>query len=66
MVQAAQNRPLDEEEVLRQLKKTGESYFEFDRLEAQMEGNCFMPIKALNELRRKAFDELKEALIYGS
>ena len=66
MVQPAQNRPLNEEEVLRQLNKTGESYFEFDRLEAQMDGNCFMPIKALNELRRQAFDKLKEALIHGS
>ena len=66
IVQPAQNRPLNEEEVLRQLNKTGESYFEFDRLEAQMDNNCFMPIKALNELRRQAFDKLKEALIYGS
>jgi putative protease len=66
LVQAAQNRPLNEEEVLRQLNKTGESYFEFNRLEAQMDNNCFMPIKSLNELRRQAFDKLKEALIYGS
>lgn len=61
----ALNRPLTEEDVIKQLSKTGESYFDFDRIEVEMEDNCFMPVKALNELRRKAFDKLKGALIYG-
>ena len=66
VVQPAQNRPLTEDEVIKQLKKTGESYFEFDSLDIQMGDNCFLPVKALNELRREAFKELKEALIHGS
>ena len=66
VVQPAQNRPLTEDEVIKQLKKTGESYFEFDSLDIQMDDNCFLPVKALNELRREAFKELKEALIHGS
>lgn len=59
----AQNRPLTEDDVKKQLMKTGESLFEFERLEVQMDDNCFMPVKCLNELRRNAFDKLKEVLL---
>lgn len=59
----ALNRPLSEDDVRKQLLKTGESLFDFEKLEIQMDDNCFMPVKALNELRRNAFDKLKEALL---
>ena len=65
MVQSAKNRPLTKEEVIKQLNKTGESLFEFDRIEVEMDDDCFMPVKALNELRRNGFDKLKEALNNG-
>ncbi|MCR4749421.1 MAG: U32 family peptidase [Lachnospiraceae bacterium] len=65
IVDKALNRPLSEDDVIKQLNKTGESYFEFERVEVQMEPDCFMPVKALNELRRKAFWELKENLTGG-
>lgn len=61
----AQNRPLTEEDVQKQLSKTGDSLFEFDKLEIQMDNNCFMPVKHLNELRRMAFEKLKEAIVDG-
>lgn len=64
-VMEAQNRPLTEDDVVKQLMKTGESLFEFEKLDVQMEDNCFMPVKCLNELRRKAFEELKEAIVNG-
>lgn len=64
MVDFAQNRPLTEEEVRKQLNKTGDTFFYFDELEVIMEDNCFMPVKMLNELRRDAFDLLKKELIY--
>lgn len=62
----AQNRPLTEDDVVKQLMKTGESLFEFEKIEVQMEDNCFMPVKCLNELRRNAFESLKEAVIHGN
>ncbi len=58
----ALNRPLSQEDVIKQLNKTGESLFEFEKIEVQMDNNCFMPVKSLNELRRKAFNSLKEYL----
>lgn len=66
VVLKAQNRPLTEDDVIKQLNKTGESLFEFDRIEVQMEDDCFMPVKCLNELRRKAFSLLKEAIVHDN
>ena len=63
MVSEAMNRPLSREDVLKQLNKTGQSLFEFEKIEIEMDDNCFMSVKSLNELRRNAFNELKEALI---
>ena len=65
MVLEAQNRPLAKEDVIKQLSKTGDSLFDFNNIEIQMEDNCFMPVKALNELRRRAFNALMEELING-
>lgn len=64
LVEFAKNRPLSEDDVRKQLGKTGDSFFYFDDLEVIMEDNCFMAVKLLNELRREAFNELKKELIY--
>lgn len=62
MVEPASKRPMEKAEIEKQLKKTGNTDFEFLDLSIEMEGNIFVPIKALNELRRKAFAQLEEAL----
>jgi len=64
MVEEALNRPLSEDDVRKQLNKTGDTLFYFDELEVIMEDNCFMAVKLLNELRRDAFDMLKKELLY--
>lgn len=64
MVDTAKNRPLSEEDVRKQLYKTGETFFYFEDLEIIMEDNCFMAVKLLNDLRRDAFDSLKRELLY--
>lgn len=43
VVQTAQNQPMTEEKLLRQMKKTGNSPFYFENLEIILEGNCFWP-----------------------
>lgn len=64
IVDKAINRPLTEEDVRKQLNKTGDTYFYFEELEIIMEEDCFMAVKMLNELRREAFEQLKKELIY--
>ena len=60
---AAEKRPLDVETVRRRLMKTGGSAFAFDTLEIQLEDGLFLPLQALNALRRQALEELTKALL---
>lgn len=60
---AAVSRPLVLADVEKQLKKTGGSGFVFECLEIVMEEELFLPMQALNELRRTALDTLKRQII---
>lgn len=62
VVLAAQKQPLNRETVEKQLKKTGNTVFELSELSIEMEKDCFLPIKALNDLRREAFAYLEQEL----
>lgn len=62
-VQAAQNQPLTEEKLLKQMRKTGNTPFAFEHLEAELDGACFLPVQALNELRRSGLEKLTEAIL---
>lgn len=61
-VQYAKEHPMDETRVRRQMDKLGNTGFEWDRLEIQMDKNIFIPVKLLNELRREAFSRLEKQL----
>lgn len=58
----AQKRPLAKSDVEKQLKKTGGSAFYAKELQIEMGENLFLPVSALNELRRDALDRLWEKL----
>lgn len=64
-VQAAQKRPLTKEDVKKQLAKTGDTAFSCSDTEIQIEinGDIFLPVSALNELRRSVFEALEQALL---
>lgn len=61
-VQAAQKQPLDSARIEKQMRKTGNTEFTFDNLEVLIEGNVFLPMQALNELRREGIEELTEQI----
>ena len=61
-VQAAQKQPLDPARIEKQRRKTGNTEFTFDNLEILIEGNVFLPMQALNELRREGIEELTEQI----
>ena len=50
--------------VQEQLKKLGNTIYEFDRLEIDMDDNIFINIKEINEIRRKCIELLNEKRIY--
>ena len=62
-VQEAKTRPLTEEEVQKQLLKSGNTFFSFDRVETDMDASVFLPVRELNELRRNACENLERELI---
>lgn len=57
----AGNRPLTKETVEKQMRKTGGTGFVFSDLETEMENDLFLPMQALNELRRNGIAALEEA-----
>ena len=65
-VQAAMKRPMLSGEVARRLRKTGDSHFEFDKLEVEINGDVFLPVASLNALRRDALQELEEKILEAS
>lgn len=59
----ARTRPLDRDTVLEKMRKTGGSGFVFEQLELQMEADSFLPVGALNQLRRDGIEALRERLL---
>lgn len=60
--QVSQNRPLSALAVKKQIEKTGNTPFVFEHLEIHLEDGLFLPLQCLNELRRRALDELERKL----
>ncbi len=59
----AEKRPLDKERILKQMKKTGNTPFEFSDFTIDMQGDIFLPMQALNELRREGLDAFYQAVM---
>lgn len=62
LVEQAQKRAITPEDVKKQLMKTGNTPFRFSSLTVDMEEDTFLPLKALNEIRREAFAALEREL----
>lgn len=60
--QKAEKQPAVEESVRKVLNQTGDSPFYFENLEIQLEGEVFLPVKVLKNLRRQALEKLKEEI----
>lgn len=60
--QEALNMPVDEARIGKQMRKTGNTAFVFDRLDIELHGSLFVPVQMLNELRRKGTEALGHAL----
>lgn len=62
-VQEAVSQPMSREKVEKQLRKTGNSPFSLTSLEVSISGDIFMPVQALNELRRMGLEALEKAIL---
>ncbi|MDE7333889.1 MAG: U32 family peptidase [Lachnospiraceae bacterium] len=63
LVQKALKQPLTEEKIREQAGRSGNSLLEMEQIEVEMDGSVFMPVKALNELRRRAGAAMETELV---
>lgn len=57
-VQPAQSRPSDEARLTAQLQKTGGTPYEFSSIRVALSADAFVPVSAVNDLRRRALEGL--------
>lgn len=62
VVQRASGRPMDTAELERRLSRTGDSLFDFVRLDIEADPQIFLPVSAVNALRRQALQALENLL----
>lgn len=62
-VQFAKNQPMEEQRIRQQMEKLGNTDFQWEDLNIEINGRIFVPVKVLNEVRRDALSQLREALI---
>ena len=65
VVQPARGRPLDREELETRLRKTKNTLFTFGDLDVTADDSVFLPVSAINALRREALSLLQERLTDG-
>ncbi len=58
VVDMAKNRPLIKDTILEKLTKLGGTVYQFSKLDISLDDDIFVPLTALNELRREAIDIL--------
>lgn len=62
-VQKAEKRPLSKERIEESLKKSGDTPFKIENLDFTCYEDGFMPVSALNSLRREAIEKLEEEIV---
>ncbi len=63
VVQSAENRPLTEVQIEERIRKTGTSDFVFEELYVETDGASFVPVRELNELRRRGLEAMRIELL---
>ena len=63
VVQKATGRPLEINDLDSRLRKTGDSLFDFSALDITADESIFLPVSAVNALRRDALSLLKDRLV---
>ena len=62
-VQKATGRPLEKNDLDNRLRRTGDSLFAFSTLDITADESIFLPVSAVNALRRDALSCLKDRLV---
>ena len=63
LVQAAQNRALDEASVTKAIGSLGDTSLELNQLTIALDNNCFVPVSQLKQARRDAVETFSKQII---
>ena len=66
LVEPAKKSGLERDRVIENISKTGNSIFEVENIDLDLDDNAFLPISAINELRREALDILEDEILKNS
>lgn len=66
MVEKAVNTPVSEEVILRQICKTGNTVYLFEKISLDVDESIFINIKDINELRRHGIEMLNNKRLYST
>ncbi len=61
----AVRRPITDERVIEQVSKTGDTPFVFSKVDAEIDGGLSVPVSVINDLRRKALEEIADKRAYA-
>lgn len=59
----AKNRPVLADDLKNRLMRTGDTIYKFDEIEVDLEGDIFIPLGKMNELRRRALSLWEETFL---
>lgn len=65
IVDASIKNPISKENIEKQLSKLGDTIYELNRIEYDIDDNIFIPIGVINEARRRAVEKLNEKRLYN-
>lgn len=62
-LEEAEKKPTEADNIRKQLSKTGGTPFLFDPIELEIDGQPYVPLKLINDLRRRAIADFEAAVI---
>lgn len=63
-VTKALNKPITKEEIKEKLNKIKYTVYKYESLDIEIDDNIFIPLNIINDLKRKAFEELNNKRLY--
>lgn len=63
-VTKALNKPITKEEIKEKLNKIKDTVYKYESLDIEIDDNIFIPLNIINDLKRKAFEELNNKRLY--
>lgn len=63
-VTKALNKPITKEEINEKLNKIKDTVYKYESLDIEIDDNIFIPLNIINDLKRKAFEELNNKRLY--